>query len=190
MDIQKINTPLISTQARMAIDEEKNVPHNQNLREVQFTTAAQKEPAMRSFRIVTFLVILAVVAGVGTGFGTFRLFAKSGLMSNSAEQLPTTPVDGKVQAGDVFGSKDATFDSNAQGYLEAGGLEGEGSHKLLRPGGPSQTVYLASSVTDLDEFVGMEIKIWGETFRGQKAGWFMDVGRVEVITVNGEAPTE
>jgi hypothetical protein len=34
----------------------------------------------------------------------------------------------------------------------------------------------------------MEVKIWGETFKGQQAGWLMDVGRVEVIEVEGEQP--
>ena len=90
----------------------------------------------------------------------------------------------------MIASKDASFKDSAEGYLEEGGLEGEGSHKLLRPGGDSQTVYLTSSVTDLDELVGTEVRIWGETFKGQKAGWLMDVGRVEVLKVDAESPAE
>ena len=34
----------------------------------------------------------------------------------------------------------------------------------------------------------MEVQIWGETFKGQKAGWLMDVGRIKVIEVEGESP--
>ena len=64
----------------------------------------------------------------------------------------------------------------------------EGSHVLLRPGGASQTVHLTSSVTDLEKFVGMQVRVWGETFRGRSAGWLMDVGRVEVIKTVGTAP--
>ena len=98
---------------------------------------------------------------------------------------------GTVKNGDIFGSPDAeTFKDSAQGYLEAGGLESEGSHKLLRPGGDSQTVYLTSSVTDLDKFLGMEVKIWGETFKAQQAGWLMDVGRVEIVNTQAQAPSE
>jgi hypothetical protein len=96
-----------------------------------------------------------------------------------------------VNNGDVFGIKDdQTFKDSAEGYLSAGGLNGEGSHSLLREGGPSQTVYLTSSITDLDKLVGMQVKVWGETFKGQKAGWLMDVGRVQVIDTEAEAPVE
>jgi len=73
------------------------------------------------------------------------------------------------------------FSSSAQGILEKGGLNGEGTHHLVRDGGPSQTAYLVSSVVDLDEFVGKKVEIWGETFKGQKAGWFMDVGLVKLL---------
>ena len=60
----------------------------------------------------------------------------------------------------------------------------------MRPGGESQNVYLTSSVVDLDLFVDHKIRIWGETFSAQKAGWLMDVGRVEVIELNVEKPSE
>jgi hypothetical protein len=70
---------------------------------------------------------------------------------------------------------------SATGYVEAGGVKGEGSHKLLREGGETQTVALTSSVVDLDKLVGFEVKLYCETHKAEKAGWFMDVGRVEVI---------
>jgi len=65
--------------------------------------------------------------------------------------------------------------------LEQGGIEGEGSHKLTREGGESQTLYLTSTVVDLEQFVGRKVQVWGETFAAQKAGWLMDVGRVKVL---------
>jgi hypothetical protein len=34
----------------------------------------------------------------------------------------------------------------------------------------------------------MNVKVWGETFKGQKAGWLMDVGRVKVMEVNAQPP--
>jgi hypothetical protein len=36
----------------------------------------------------------------------------------------------------------------------------------------------------------MEVKVWGETYKGQKAGWLMDVGKVEVIDPQAEPPVE
>ena len=62
-----------------------------------------------------------------------------------------------------------------------GGVDGEGSHHLVRPGGESQNVYLTSSIIDLDQFVGRSVKIWGATFEAQQAGWLMDVGRLQVL---------
>ena len=60
-------------------------------------------------------------------------------------------------------------------------VNGEGTHKLIRDGGPSQTVYLISSVIDMSEFVGKKVQVWGETIDAQKAGWLMDVGRVKIL---------
>lgn len=151
----------------------------------------QKQEPMKKTAVSMVLVIcvIALVAGAGTGWGSFKLFAgKSG--DSATGPVPMQQIaTGTVKAGDVFGSKDtAAFKDNAKGFLEKGGVDGEGSHKLLRIGGVSQTVYLTSSVTDLDKFVGMEVEVWGETFAAQKAGWLMDVGRVQVVKVEGESP--
>jgi hypothetical protein len=137
------------------------------------------------------LSLVAILAGVGTGYGGFKLQTKATSGGPTGGGEIQQVAEGSVKAGDIFGVNDeSTFKDNAQGYLEIGGLDGEGSHKLLRPGGESQTVYLTSSITDLDKFDGMEVKVWGETFKGQKAGWLMDVGRVEIVNVKGSAPTE
>jgi hypothetical protein len=138
------------------------------------------------------LAIVAISLGALTGMGASRLTAKSGINPIGGTKEPMSQVaSGTVNVGDVFGVQDEkTFKDSAEGYLEIGGLDGEGSHKLLRPGGDSQTVYLTSSVTDLDKFDGMSVKVWGETFKGQKAGWLMDVGRVQIVSPQGEKPTE
>lgn len=84
--------------------------------------------------------------------------------------------------GKIIGSGDSSiFKDAAEGTLEAGGIDGEGTHKLIRPGGDSQTVYLTSTVIDLDEYVGKKVKVWGETHTAQKAGWYMDVGKLEIL---------
>jgi hypothetical protein len=151
-------------------------------------TPMKKTPA-----IFIALCLVAILAGTGTGIGLKGLNAKTTSADNGTFQgKKIEQVAGNnVAAGQVFGSaNEADFHDSAEGYLEAGGLDGEGSHHLLRAGGPSQTVYLTSSVTDLTKFEGMQIKVWGDTFKAQKAGWLMDVGRVQVVNLQGSAPTE
>lgn len=136
-----------------------------------------KKPS-KPLLIVT--LVIAVGAGLITGYLAKRQFASS---SEVGTESPATQrvAGNNVKAGDVFGSNSEAFKDVAEGILQLGGVDGEGSHKLLRPGGDSQTVYLTSSVTDLDKLVGMQVKVWGETYQGQLAGWLMDVGKVEVI---------
>lgn len=177
---------------KAVVDDELLLEHNQKSPEQDGvgSISTQKDVSMRSSsRLFIVLTIIAVLSGVGTGFGSFKLFANKS-SSSSDLALQELPSAGKLNVGDVFGSKDASFKDSAEGYLEVGGIDGEGSHKLLRPGGESQTVYLTSSVTDLTELAGSEVKVWGETFKGQKAGWLMDVGRVEVLKVDAESPAE
>lgn len=134
-------------------------------------------------------VLISILAGVATGVG-LKNFNNPGVVAENSDSVATQKIAGdNVKAGDVFGSNIAAFKDTAEGLLEAGGINGEGSHKLLRTGGVSQTVYLTSSVTDLDKLVGMQVKVWGETYQGQKAGWLMDVGKVEVVDPAPPAPT-
>ena len=151
----------------------------------------QSSDMKKNLKLYLILGAIAIVAGIGTGYGGYKLQSQTG--SGAGRQNNNSEIqkvaEGTVSVGDVFGVNDTeTFGDSAQGYLEAGGLDGEGSHRLLRPGGESQTVYLTSSVTDLDPLVGMEVKVHGETFKGQKAGWLMDVGRVEVLKTKGDRP--
>ena len=150
--------------------------------------------------IVAVLSALALFLGVGGGWllrGREQTVAVGGEAAGNGEapsQAVTATVAGDtntIKNGDVFGAADASpFPDSAQGYLQAGGINGEGSHALLRVGGASQTVYLTSSSTDLDKFVGMDVRVWGETMEGRYAGWLMDVGRVEVVNIKGTDPTE
>lgn len=138
------------------------------------------------------ILLIAVLAGGATGWGAYRLRQQSGASStDDGPAVVQRVAEGEIKNGDVFGMQDSdTFKDPAQGYLQDGGMNGEGSHRLLRVGGESQTVYLTSTVTDLDKLVGAEVKVWGETYSGQKVGWLMDVGKVEVIEVAGQPPFE
>jgi hypothetical protein len=144
--------------------------------------------------VIIVILLVATISGIGTGLGLHKLNANSGsLLSSSSEagnikeQTPTND----IKVGDVYGSpKEDIFKDAAEGVVVAGGMDGEGTHQLIRPGGPSQTVYLTSSVTDLDKFVGARIKVWGETNTAQKVGWLMDVGRVKVEELNAKLPED
>lgn len=126
------------------------------------------------------IVILAVTVflGVGSGFFLAKTFPKS-LLNNAS---PSPVSKNGVEKGKVYGSNDtSTFKDATQGTLKDGGIDGEGQYHLERPGGSSQNVYLTSSLVDLSLFLNRKIKVWGQTQSAQKAGWLMDVGRVEVL---------
>jgi hypothetical protein len=178
---QPVNQPWSQTPS--PLDDRHIISENGNLRPQKGT--------MKTSKLALILFGIAIMAGIGTGTGLFKLSAKSGIGPKlSDSNAPISQVAGNnIKEGDVFGSPDeSTFKDKAEGYLEIGGVNGEGSHHLLRAGGPSQTVYLTSSVTDLDKFQGMEVKVWGETFKAQNAGWLMDVGRVEITKTKGTLP--
>jgi hypothetical protein len=121
-----------------------------------------------------FLFIAIIFAGIITGYFLSKKTGSSSAGTASGKDIVNTKTE--------IGSTDTTtFRDTAQGTLEAGGLNGEGTHKLLRDGGPSKTVYLISSIVDLDAYVGKKIEVWGETLRAQKVGWLMDVGRLKIL---------
>jgi hypothetical protein len=126
-------------------------------------------------KMVYLCLFIIVVAGVFTGFLLSR--KSTSVVTNS-----TVSVKNAVGAKGEVGSSDTkTFRDTATGVLESGGSNGEGTHKLTRPGGVSQTVYLVSSIVDLDQYVGKKVEIWGETLKAKRVGWLMDVGRLKII---------
>lgn len=135
-------------------------------------------------------LLVLLLAGVTTGYVAAR-FLPGASLEDKMEQVQREEItDNQIQNGAIFGVPDEkTFKDSTDGVIILGGIEGEGSHTLLREGDESQNVYLTSSVVDLDQFKDMEIKVWGETFKGQKAGWLMDVGRVEVVNTSATKPS-
>ena len=125
--------------------------------------------------ILAIVGILVILAGVGTGW----LIA--GRPSGSKGPSSAGAPGAKTGAKEAGIADEATFRDSAEGIMEEGGVDGEGTHHLTRPGGPSQNVYLTSTVIDLQAFVGKKIKVWGETISARKAGWLMDVGKVKVL---------
>lgn len=124
-----------------------------------------------SKKVISTAVII-LIAGIASGFilsSVLRKGTTSSGTSGSASKVVVGEKDGK------------NFKDSAEGQLETGGINGEGTHKLIRPGGENQTVYLTSSLFDLNQFAGKKVRVWGETFAAKKAGWLMDVGKVEVL---------
>ncbi len=124
--------------------------------------------------VPTWLAIaLLVVSGLIGGFGGWALAGSKGKSSDVPTQAEKTSKSA--------GIKDAKrFPDSAVGILKEGGIDGEGNFHLQRPGGESQNVYLTSSIVDLSEYLNKKIKVNGQTFESQTAGWLMDVGYVEL----------
>lgn len=158
---------MVFMEEKKEADQEPNIMHDYSFgRDSIFTT-----------KLIVFLLTVAFL-GIGTGY----LLSKNNPGSSSTN-INTGVIDSEsIQKGTVVGSNDTkTFRDTAEGVLEEGGIEDEGQYHLVRPGGKSQYVYLTSSVIDLSKFIKMKVKVWGETQKAQKAGWLMDVGRVEVL---------
>ncbi len=125
---------------------------------------------------ITALFALIIVMGVGTGYS---LATKLPLTKNSEGS--------KIQSssGKEVGIKDEkTFRDCSQGELQANDLsdkKAEGTHKLIREGGPSQTLYMTSSVLPLDDYIGKKVEVCGETLQSKKVPWFMDVGKLKLL---------
>lgn len=153
---------------------------------VAHASPAPSQPLVRSFggpkkkvKIMPQMIIIGLVvvlAGLGTGY------ALSGGTSASSETPTVVSEEKKVTGSNEAGVEDSSaFKDTAEGTLEDGGIDGEGTHHLVREGGPSKYVYISSTVLNLDSYVGKKVQIWGQTISGRKAGWLMDVGKIKLL---------
>jgi len=161
------------------MEEENKV--NSQLPVENLASEVEKKPLVGKFNASgSKNLVMVIVAVVVVGFGILTGWLLSGVSKGKTQNkvTGTSVTQTKKEAGI---SDEKTFKDTAQGLLKEGGINGEGTHHLERDGGPSQYVYLTSSVIDLDSFVGKNVQVWGETIKGAKAGWLMDVGRVKVL---------
>ncbi len=153
----------------------KTNPHVQS-GSVESTEGKLNDMTMKNNSKIVFVVYgVLVLLGIGTGYLlSKKVGTGGGSNANSAA--------GTIKTATVVGSTDSsTFKDSAVGVVQKGGAsDGEGSHQLIRDGGPSQTVYLISSVVDLDQFAGKKVKVWGQTMAAKNVAWLMDVGKVEL----------
>ena len=118
--------------------------------------------------------LLVIVVGVGSAW-----LISTKLMSKSAA---TAKVPGSVVTSTSAGMLDPSIKYDmATGMMVDGGISGEGTQHLDRDGIPAHFVYMTSSVVDLSSFVGKKVQVWGQTEASKKAGWLMDVSKVQVV---------
>lgn len=137
--------------------------------------AVLKSFPQKSFKAIWPYIVgslLVVIAGIGVGY--LISSRQKNKASSSAPRTKTTQQEAGI-------TDESTFSDTAAGTLEEGGINGEGTHHLVRDGGPSQNVYLTSTVIDLESFKGKKVQVWGQTISAQKAGWLMDVGKIKVV---------
>ena len=135
------------------------------------------------------IIPLAIILlGIVSGWGISRMSGSS-VTTSGRLTSPESITASNLKVGEIVGVPDEkSFRDKAEGVLAEGGFEGEGSYHLVRPGGDDQNVYLTSSIVDMSLFIGHKIIVWGETFSAQKAGWLMDVGRVQIVELNAKLP--
>lgn len=130
--------------------------------------------------LIKFIPVIIIILVVGAGIFSGLVLSSR---SKSAKSSPAA-IDEENLTPQVRESFAKTFRDEAEGTIEKNDKfdkYAQGTHKLIRPGGESQTAYLTSSVLDLDQYVGKKVKVYGETFGSSQVGWLMDVGKVDVI---------
>ncbi len=139
------------------------------------------EKKSASFGLILAAVLLvAIFLGVWSGYFLAHNHVFSSVTTSSS-QLNTASGSISYASGQIIGSSDTTtFKDFAEGILKPGGIGDEGQYHLVRSGGDSQNVYLTSSTVDLSQLLNKKIKVWGATQTAKKAGWLMDVGRIQV----------
>ena len=112
------------------------------------------------------LIIIIVAGGIFSGLVFSSRSKSSQLASKSAIEEENLSPEQKQ-------SFNQTFRDEAEGTIENNDEKekyAQGTHKLIRPGGESQTAYLTSSPLDLDVYNGKKEKVFGETFRSSQVG--------------------
>ena len=158
------------------------------MEEVKFQSAESQPQATDQLRtapkraklakIIPYLIVVLLV-----GLGIFTGLVVSSVQKTKAQDKQAKSIEEEELSPQQQESFAQTFRDEAEGTVEKNDdldKYAQGTHKLLRSGGESQTAYLTSSVLDLDEYVGKKVKVFGETFGSSQVGWLMDVGKVEV----------
>lgn len=134
------------------------------------------KPDVKGKAFLVLGTLFMVVVGIGTGW-----ILSGGLKNKPSTSAPGSSVTSNGEVTEAGVENGEEFTDTAEGLLEEGGIEGEGTHHLVREGGPAKYVYMTSTVINLQQFAGKEVQVWGETIAGQNAPWLMDVGKIKVV---------
>ncbi len=156
----------------------------------QASQVNQSKPVTTNkFLVPAIIIVVAVVSG----FGLSRIIPTNTPVTNlnpttsggdtSQKVISADDIDSKedIKVGEIYGNSDKVYQDSATGTVEAGSINGEGTHILNREGGKDQRAALTSSALDLDLFVGKKVEVKGETNSSKKAGWLLDVGSIKVL---------
>ena len=142
------------------------------------TSSLRPAPSKFSPKKVLPVLLILIIVGAGIASGLIMSSRNKSAAAGAANSVAGDDVTQEVKQ-----SFNQTFSNEAEGTIEKNETldkYAQGTHKLLREGGESQTAYLTSSVLDLDQYIGKKVKVFGETFGSSQVGWLMDVGKVEV----------
>ena len=122
------------------------------------------------------ITVIVVILALTLGRFTAQLTARS---DQNLPQVTYTQDAGS--GGKTFGQKNTKLcPDQAEGTIKVGGVDGEGTHHLVRKGGKDQYVYLTSSTVDLSLVENKKVQVWGKTYAATTAGWLMDVCYLEI----------
>lgn len=134
-------------------------------------SSVNKFKAGLNIKFLIAVLVISVIAGTGTGY-----LMASGSAGGSAIPLITKAPEHAAQDTQTF--RDFAEGKITKKPEDKNGETTAGTHLLIRDG--ATPVALTSSVTDLSQYENKKVKVYGETNKAPTAGWFMDVGRVEV----------
>lgn len=147
---------------------EENIHEEEQQMDMQESNIVDKPASNIVWGVFGVLILLGIFTG-------YLLSGQKGILGSNGSS--------KSGGTNSAGTTDTrVFKDSAEGVIEKGGIDGEGTHKLIREGGPSQTAYLISTTVDLDQFVGKKVKVQGQTVSAKKAAWLMDVGKIDKLS--------
>jgi len=142
------------------------------------TKEEAKLPQANKQKIINLVILIAIVL---TAIFSSKQVVK--ILVSSSNSLPDVSYSDKTvsMGAKELGQKNIKLcPDTAEGILKSGGIEGEGTHHLVRKGGEDQYVYLTSSTIDLSQVVNKKVKVWGKTYTAKTAGWLMDACYLEI----------
>lgn len=151
----------------------RQLENNHNLPPNSAPTPVKTDSSKRWTNTLLFVVVFIFAVFLG------RFAAQ--LTARSPSDLPSVTYTQQSGSSKNYGQKNMKLcPDQAEGILKSGGIDGEGTHHLVRKGGKDQYVYLTSSTVNLNQLENRKVAVWGKTYAAKTAGWLMDICYLEV----------